>query len=84
MKELFLGPILVSEKLNVINQQGVDRPIEALKVIDGVQLKRLYHISDKSLRVQVDDLRIGVFATHGVTDSVHQVCLAEPNPTIQK
>jgi DnaJ-domain-containing protein 1 len=55
-----------------------------LKVIDRVQLQRLHHVRDKPLRVKVDDFRLGVSATHGVTNSVHQVRFAEPDTTIQK
>ena len=84
VKELFLRAILVGEKLNIVNQERIHRPIKTLEVINGVELQSLHHVSNKPLRVQVHNFRIRVSATHRVTHRMHQVSFAKPNPAIQE
>jgi len=54
VEELLLGTLLARKKLDVIDQQRIQRTIEALEVIDRVALQRLDHVGDEALRVQVD------------------------------
>ncbi|MNF84541.1 hypothetical protein D3C84_669100 [compost metagenome] len=60
MEKLFLGTLLTSEELNVIDEQGIHRTVEALELVDCVQLKGLDHVRDETLGVQVNNLRVRV------------------------
>ena len=51
MKKLFLAPVFVCKKLDIVNKQRIHRPVKAFEVIYRVQLQRLHHVSNKALTV---------------------------------
>ena len=84
MEELFLGPFLASEELNVIDEQGVDRSVKALELIDCVELQGLDHVSYKTLGMQVHDLGIRILLQEVVTHRVHQVRFTQTYAAIKE
>src|SRR5690606_32951928 len=49
MKKLLLRALLVGKELDVVDQQGIDRTVVALELIDRIQLQRLHHVGDEAL-----------------------------------
>jgi len=84
VEELFLGPLLARKELNVIDEQGVYRTVEALELVDGVELQGFNHVSYKTLGMQVHDLGIRVLLQQVVTHRMHQVSLTQTNAAIKE
>ncbi|MNO98335.1 hypothetical protein D3C76_900800 [compost metagenome] len=84
MEKLFLRALLAGEELDIVDQQRIDRAIEALEFVDGIELQRLDHVGDETLRVQVDHLGIRVFLQQVVTHSMHQVGFAQADAAIKE
>ena len=68
MKKLFLRALFISEKLNVIDQQGVNGAVIALKFFNSVVLQGFYHVLYKALGVHVNHFRIGFTRHNSVTN----------------
>src|SRR5262249_50860237 len=77
MEELFLRAILVREKLNVVDQERIERAIRRFEFVDRVLPERLHHVADETLRVHISYARLRVSSTNHVSDGVHQMRLAE-------
>ncbi|MNZ48428.1 hypothetical protein D3C78_661740 [compost metagenome] len=60
MEELFLGTLLAGEELNVVDEQRVDRTVEAFELVDGIQLQGLDHVRHETLGMQVHHLGVRV------------------------
>jgi len=60
VEKLFLGTLFTGEELNIVNQQSVHRTVEALELVDRIQLQCLDHVGHKALGMQVHDLGIRV------------------------
>ncbi len=60
VEKLFLGAFLAGKELDVIDQQRIHRTVEALELVDCIQLQRLDHVGHKTLRMQVHNLGIRV------------------------
>jgi hypothetical protein len=84
MEKFFLGAFLASKELNIVDEQGVYRAVEALEFIDRIMLQGLNHVRDEALRVQVDNLRRGFLLQHHVAHGVHQVGLAQTDTAVDK
>ena len=84
VEELFLGPFLARKELNVIDQQGIHRTVEALEFVDGIELQGFDHIRYKTLGMQVHNLGIRVFLQQVVTHRVHQVSLTQTYAAIKE
>ena len=84
VEEFLLGLELVGEELDVVDQQGVDRSEALHDRIDRARADSTHHFVGESLRRDVDHLRATVAAQELVAYRLHQVCLAEPNPTVEQ
>src|SRR3990167_5693322 len=60
VEKLFLGTLFLGEELNVIDQQCVHRTVEALELVDRIQVQGLDHVRDETLGMQVHHLGIRV------------------------
>ncbi|MNP08131.1 hypothetical protein D3C76_1001880 [compost metagenome] len=60
VEKLFLGTLLAGEELDVIDQQRIHRTVEALELVDRVQLQSLDHVGHEALGMQVHDLGIRI------------------------
>src|SRR5690606_3450606 len=77
VEELFLRALLAGEKLDIVDQERIERAIRALELVDRVVLQAAHHVADETLRVHVRDLRVGVAAQDRVADRVHQMRFAQ-------
>ena len=69
MEKFFLGAVFSGKKLNVINQQCIHIPVITFKFIHGVGLQCSHHISNKALRVQIQNLRTRVVGNDLIANS---------------
>ena len=84
MEELFLGGVLAGEKLDVIDQQRIDRAEATLELIHVLGAQGIDHAADKLLGAQVKHLAGGIVLAHQVAGGVHQVGLAQAGAAIQQ
>ena len=84
MEKLFLGTFLTGKKLNIVDQQRIDRAVIAFELVDCVVLQRLDHVRHKALGVQIHYLRGGPVGDDGVTHGVHQVGLAQTHTPVDE
>ena len=84
MEEFLLGTLLSGKKLDIVDQQCVDRAVLLLEIVDRVVLQRLDHLCNEALGVEVDHTCPGVAVDDQVADSMHQVGLAETDPAVDE
>ena len=84
VEELFLRAILAGEKLDVVDQERVERAVGLLELVDGVVLQRADHVADEALRVDVGDPCTRIAFAHGIGDRVHQMRLAEADAAVDE
>ena len=84
MEELFLGPFLVRDELDVVDQQQVDPPVARPELVDLALLDRGDELVRELLGRRVDDLLARELGDDLVADRVHQVGLAEADPAVQE
>ena len=74
--------LFTSEKLNIVDQQGIQRSIRRLELAHGVVSQGTHHIADKPLRMDIRDPGVGFVLENGVTNTVHQVSFAKPHAAV--
>ena len=84
VEELLLGPFLVGDELDVVDEQEVDLPVTVAEVVDAALLDARDELVRELLARRVDDLLAREAHDHDVPDRVHQVRLAETHPAIQE
>ena len=84
VEELFLGPFLVRDELDVVDQEQVDPPVAGAEVVDLALLDRRDELVGELLARRVDDALARELGDHLVADGVHQVRLAEPHAAVQE
>ena len=84
MEELFLGPVFTGEKLDVVDQQDVDRPVAGPEIVHPSFLDGGDHLVHELLARHIGDPPAGVLFQNGVADGVHQVGLAQTNAAIEE
>ena len=84
VKELFLGALLPGEKLDIINQERVRRPVVEFEVINGVELQRFDHVANEAFGVQVHNVGVAVPVCQLVAYSLHQVGFSQSDSPIEK
>ena len=70
MEKLFLRALFISKKLDIIDQQGVNGAVVALKFFNGVVLQSFYHVLHKALGVHVNHFCVGFTRHNPVTNRV--------------
>ena len=84
MKKLFLRPFFAGEKLDVVDQQCVERSVRAFEVRNRVVLQALHHVTDKALGMNVADPRRRIPGQHRIAYGLHEVGLAEADTTVDE
>ena len=84
MEELLLRPLLVGQKLDVVDQQHVDRPVALAEGRHAVETDRVDQVVDELLRREVQDLQVRLPVEDAVADGVHQVRLAEAHAAVEE
>ena len=84
VEELFLGPLLVGDELDVVDEQQVDAPVARAELVDLALLDAGDELVGELLARGVDDALAREAAEHLVADGVHQVGLAEAHAAVQE
>ena len=84
MKKLLLYPLLVRQKMNVVNQQYVGFAVFATKLRQAVVLDRLNKFVGETFRRNVNNLRIRLMLPYEMPDRLRQMGLPEPRVAVNK
>jgi hypothetical protein len=84
VEELLLGAIRAREELDIVDEQGVDRAVVPLELVDAVVLQGLDHLRDEALGVQAGHPGLRICIEDGIANGLHQVGLAEPAPAVDE
>ena len=76
VEELLLRASLIGEKLDVVDEQKVERVVIALELVERLLLVGTHHVGHVLLGVDVADACLGTSVGHLVADCLHQVGLA--------
>ena len=84
MEEFFLGVFLAVDELDIVDHQHVDRPellLERHRVLETQRADELVH---ELLGRQVHHAAVGMPLADVPADGMHQVRLAEPDPSVEE
>ncbi len=84
VEKFFLRALLARQKLHIVDQQGVQRPVTALEFIDGVVLQGTHHIGHEVLAILKNDSRLGVAFAQHVADGVDEVSFAQAGAAVDE
>ena len=84
VEELLLGPLLVGDELDVVDEEEVDPPVAGPELVDLALLDRGDELVGELLARRVDDALARELGDDLVADRVHQVGLAEADPAVQE
>src|SRR5438477_12871181 len=84
VEELFLGPFLVSDELDVIDEQKVDPPIAGPELVDLALLDRGDELVGELLARRIDDPLARELGRDLAADRMHQVRLPEAHPAVEE
>ena len=80
MEELFLGTVLVSDELDVIDHQEIDAPVAIAEVFHPLCPERVDQVIGERFGRDVEDDQARVLREGLVTDRMEQVGFAETDP----
>jgi len=84
VEELFLGPLLVGDELDVVDEQQVDLAVTGPELVDLALLDARDELVGELLAGGVDDPLPRQPGEHLVADGVHEVRLAEAHSTVEE
>ena len=84
VEELLLGPLLVGDELDVVDEQQVDPPVARPEVVDPALLDAGDELVGELLAGDVDDALAREARDDRVADGVHQVRLAQADAAVQE
>ena len=80
VEELFLRALFSRKKLDVVDQERIERAVRGLELVHRVMLKSTHHVTDETLRMHVSDARLRIIFLDQVCNGVHEGCVL-PGPT---
>ncbi len=84
VEELLLGPLLVGQELDVVDQQDVDAPVSLAEVGHPIEAQRADEIVDELLCGQIEDSELRAGALDLTPDGVQQMGLSQADPAVQE
>ena len=84
VEEFGLRPFLSGEKLDVVDQQHVDRSVALAKIEHAVVADRVDHFVHETLGRDVRELQISIVFEDVLTDGMHQMRLAEAHAAVDE
>ena len=84
VEELLLGPLLVGDELDVVDEEQVDPAVAGPELVDLALLDRGDELVRELLGRRVDDALARELGDDLVADRVHQVGLAEAHAAVQE
>src|SRR4029079_18799397 len=84
VEKLLLGAVLVGKELDVIDQEQVERVVEALEFIKRLLLVGAHHVRDVLLGMRVAHLRLFALGGQMVADGLQQVSLSQSYAAIDE
>src|SRR6266702_7297361 len=76
VKEFLLGPLLATQKLDVINQKKIGLAITLPELDQITVLDRVDELVNEELAREVDDLHVFLLRPHVLPDALHPMGLA--------
>ncbi len=84
VEKFLLGAVLAAEKLDIVDQQKVQRVVVLLEAVEGLVLIGANHIGNVPLGVDITDLGGRVEFEQQVTDGLNEVSFTQAHTTINK
>src|ERR1700680_1075145 len=84
MEELTLRALLPGDELHVVDEQHVDGSITLPEIDDPIVAHSVDHLVHESLGRDVGELEVAIVPQHVMTDSMHQVRLAETDAAVDE
>ena len=84
VEEFFLGAVLAGKKLDVVNQQQIQRVVVALEFVKGLVLVGAHDVGHIAFGVDVADFGLRVLLEHVVANGLNQVGLTQAHATVDK
>src|SRR6266850_3525892 len=84
VEKFLLGAILAAKKLDIVDQQKVERVVVLLETVKGLVLIGANHVGNVALGVNIADLGGRAEFEQQVTDGLDEVGLAQADPTVDK
>ena len=84
VEELFLGPLLARDELDVVDQEQVDRAIARAELGGAIVADRVDQLVGESLRGEIRDRHAREEAHGLMTDGVQEMRLAEPDSAVDE
>ena len=84
VEEFFLNPLFASQELDVVDQQHVRLAVFLAELGQRVVLDGVDELVGELLGGQIGDAGVLLVLCDVLADSVKQVCLAQPNPAVEK
>src|SRR5438132_10339575 len=84
VKEFLLGPLLATQKLDVINQKKIGLAITLPELDQIAVLDRVDELVNEEFAREVDDLHVFFLRPDILTDGLHQMRLAQTDSAIDE
>src|SRR5439155_3700741 len=84
VEELLLGSFLAGDELDVVDEQDVDAAVTLSKLLALLAADGIDEFIGELFARRVHDALLGVARQHGMPDGVHQMCLAQPDATVDE
>ena len=84
VEELLLCALLAADKLDIVHQQHICRPVLVVELVGGVVADRLDDLIGELLPFDVDAVVIRVVFLDLVHDGQHQMGFAQPGPAVDE
>ena len=79
-----MRPVLVGKKLDVVNQQQIQRVVALFEIVKSLALVGFNHIRDKLLGMDVENFGGRVVGQQLIADGMHQVRLSQADSAVDK
>jgi hypothetical protein len=84
VKEFLLGPLLATQKLDVINQKKVGLAITLPELDQIAVLNRVDELVNEEFAREIDDLHVFFLRPNVLTDGLHQMGLTKTYPAVNE
>src|ERR1700758_149980 len=83
MKELFLSTLFASDKLDIVNQENINRAKPISESDHAVEANGIDHLISELFRADVCEPEAWVARLHRMADSLHQVGFPHPDAAVE-
>ena len=84
IEKFLLGSFFAGKKLDVVDQQQIERVVFGLQLIECLALIVLDDVGDELFGVQIKHPRLGPIGQQCIADGVNQVRLSQPDAPVNE